>query len=303
VLYDGPLVVLTSRFSASASEIVAAALQDYGRALIVGDAATHGKGTVQAPSSLKAFMRPSVMVTNDPGLLKYTVSKFYRANGESTQLKGVVPDIVLPSIVNHSTDVGESALDYPLAWDTNTPAQFDRVKLAEPYKAALLKDSEARVAVSKDFAYVREDIEQFKKQQADKSISLNEQQRLKEKNEAEARQKARDKELLARKNADVKVYELTLRNVDQPGLPQPVAKTNLLAAVGDGKRNVSAGVSTNAPTAAQATRPATEEDDEAYEPKPTPADFVLEESEYILVDYLGLLARDKVLAASHAGGR
>lgn len=303
VLYDGPLVVLTSRFSASASEIVAAALQDYGRALIVGDASTHGKGTVQAPSPLKAFMRPSTVITNDPGLLKYTISKFYRANGESTQLKGVVPDIVLPSIMSYSTDIGESALDYPLPWDTNAPAQFDRLNLVEPYKAKLLKDSEARVAASRDFAYVHEDIEQFKKLQADKSISLNEEQRLKEKSEAEARQKARDKELLARKDADVKVYELTLRDVNQPGLPPPVAKTNLMAAVSDGKGGVAGGVSTNAPTAAQVTRPATGEDYEIEEPKPAPMDYVLGESEQILVDYLGLLAKDKVLAASHAGGQ
>jgi len=303
VLYDGPLVVLTSRFSASASEIVAAALQDYGRALVVGDSSTHGKGTVQAPSPLKAFMRQSAVVTNDPGLLKLTVSKFYRANGESTQLKGVVPDIVLPSVVNYSKDFGESALDYPLKWDTNAPAEFERVNLVEPFKAELLKDSEARIASSKDFAYVREDIEQFKKHQADKTISLNESQRLKEKQESEARQKARDKELSARKEPDVKLYELTLHDVDQPGLPAPVAKTNLVAKAGEAKTGTAAGVSTNATLAAQAARPADGEDDEADEPKPTPVDFALEESEHILVDYLGLLEKNKVLTASRAAGQ
>src|SRR2546428_10312978 len=82
VLYDGPLIVLTSRFSASASEIVAGALQDYGRALIVGDSSTHGKGTVQSVNQLRPYMGS---FTNDPGALKMTIKKFYRASGASTQ--------------------------------------------------------------------------------------------------------------------------------------------------------------------------------------------------------------------------
>src|SRR5207253_3377261 len=98
IFYDGPLIVLTSRFSASASEILAGALQDYGRALIVGDASTHGKGTVQSVNPLSNYIRPpadSALRTNDPGALKLTIKKFYRASGVSTQLKGVVPDIIL----------------------------------------------------------------------------------------------------------------------------------------------------------------------------------------------------------------
>src|SRR5205814_3762614 len=99
VLYDGPLVVLTSRFSASASEILAGALQDYGRALIVGDTSTHGKGTVQSLLQLANYMRRTgAAATNDPGAVKITIRKFYRASGSSTQLKGVVPDMVLPSV-------------------------------------------------------------------------------------------------------------------------------------------------------------------------------------------------------------
>jgi carboxyl-terminal processing protease len=114
VLYEGPLIVLTSRFSASASEILAGALQDYGRALIVGDVSTHGKGTVQNLNSLRAF--PGLnRATNDPGALKITIRKFYRAGGASTQLKGVMPDIVLPSVLNYSKEIGEVALENPLA--------------------------------------------------------------------------------------------------------------------------------------------------------------------------------------------
>ncbi|HYG34222.1 MAG TPA: S41 family peptidase, partial [Clostridia bacterium] len=112
--YDGPLIVLTSRFSASASEILAGALQDYGRALIVGDSSTHGKGTVQSVQHLGEPLKRMLGLkgmTNEPGALKITIKKFYRASGSSTQLKGVTPHIVLPSIFNESKDVGESALE------------------------------------------------------------------------------------------------------------------------------------------------------------------------------------------------
>ena len=115
VLYDGPLMVLTSRGSASASEIVAGALQDYGRALIVGDASTHGKGTVQSVNQLRPLIRiADKSLTNDPGALKLTIKEFFRPSGHSTQLQGVIPDIVLPSVASESKDIGESALDNPL---------------------------------------------------------------------------------------------------------------------------------------------------------------------------------------------
>ena len=119
VVYDGPLVVMLNRFSASASEIAAAALQDYGRALIVGDISTHGKGTVQQLQPLRPFIWPeNASATNDPGELKITKGKFYRISGATTQMKGVASDIVLPDILNHSTMIGETALDNALPWDT-----------------------------------------------------------------------------------------------------------------------------------------------------------------------------------------
>lgn len=303
VQYAGPLVVLTSRLSASASEIVAAALQDYGRALVVGDAATHGKGTVQSLNQLRMWMLPSSAVTNDPGALKLTIRKFYRANGESTQLKGVVPDVVLPSVLSVSTDIGESALENPLPpGDPLASARFDRVNLVAPFRADLLQRSQARVAASKDFGYVREDIEQFRKLQADKSVSLNEAQRLREKEEAEARQKAREQERLARHGPEPKIYELTLRHVDEPGLPAPLAKTNgPVAKTGSGTPLVLAGASTNAAAAAGASS-TTEDlpDDEAAAENQPPPDFVLQESERILVDYHGLFSKSQVVTASAA---
>ena len=116
----------------------------------------------------------------------------------------------------------------------------------------LRKRSAERVAADKEFAYVREDIELFKKHQADKTISLNEKQRLKEQDEAEARQKARDKERLARPEPPEKVYEMTLKQADQPGLPPPVAKTNaaLAKTLNSRRARALAGVSTNSASAA-----------------------------------------------------
>src|SRR5438552_7637955 len=157
VLYDGPLVVLTSRFSASASEILAGALQDYGRALIVGDSSTHGKGTVQSLLQLANYMRRTGgAATNDPGAVKITIRKFYRASGSSTQLKGVVPDMVLPS-VNDQLEVGESSLENPLAWDTIATAPYEKMNMVEPYLPELKRRSDGRLSADADWPYMRDE--------------------------------------------------------------------------------------------------------------------------------------------------
>ncbi len=291
VLYDGPLVVLTSRFSASASEILAGALQDYGRALIVGDASTHGKGTVQSVNTLKPYMRlGNVVWTNDPGALKVTIKKFYRASGASTQLKGVVPDIVLPSVISESKDFGESALDNPMPWDTIPSAEFQRLNLVDAFAAELRKRSAERVAREQDFAYIREDIEQFKKLQEDKTVSLNEQQRIKEKEEAEARQKARDRERRARPEPVEKVYEITLKQVDLPGLPPPVQRTNQVSAV------TNAGAASQLSASADAETAAAADDLENADETAPAVDPILDEAQRILLDYLSLLRKREVVA-------
>lgn len=299
VTYDGPLIVLTSRFSASASEIVAGALQDYGRALIVGDQSTHGKGTVQRVYPLRPWVKPATATaTNDPGQLKVTMSKFYRASGASTQLKGVLPDIVLPSVLNYSEDIGEAALEYPLEWDTIRSARYEKLELVTPYLAELLKRSTARVSTNQDYIYINEDIAQFRKVQADKTITLNEAQRLKEKEEGEARQKARDKERLARLETPKVIYELALKHVDEPGLPAPVAKTNSLTRLNPGKGGAVL-VGTNAAAASvKSLEPITKtvEDDEDEEKAPA-VDASLEETEHILLDYITLLTRKSLLSA------
>jgi C-terminal peptidase prc len=301
VLYDGPLVVLISRGSASASEILAGALQDYGRALVIGDRATHGKGTVQSVNQLRPFMNlVDKTLTNDPGALKLTIKKFYRPSGVSTQLKGVVPDITLPSVANESKDIGEGALDHALPQGDPIPsAKYDHFNLVEPFLSELRKRSEERVAADKEYAYVREDIEQFRKHQSDKTVSLNKGLRLKENEDLDARNKAREKERRARPEPPEKVYELTLKLVDKPGLPPPVTRTN--AAVATLSPGSAAGGIGATNSAAVATAKSAVEDDLDEAPEaPAPAtDATLSEAEHILVDYLSLLPKGDLITAGH----
>ena len=244
--------------------------------------------------------------TNDPGALKMTIKKFYRASGASTQLKGVTPDIMLPSVANESKDIGESALENPLTYDTIASAKYEKLNLVSPYVAELGKRSAQRLATDTEFAYIKEDIELFKKAQADKTMSLNEKERLKEKEETEARLKARDKERLARADSQEKIHELTLRQVNLPGLPPPVEKTNALTKVSNHNGSGVTLVSTNSDSASvvansRAIQPADssglEEDSE--DEKPAPVDAALVETEHILVDYLAILSKEKVLTAGH----
>lgn len=124
VAYDGPMIVLVNQFSASASEILAAAMQDYARALIIGSQHTHGKGTVQAMMDLNRF--PLFRIRKKPsdlGALKMTIQKFYRINGGSTQFRGVTPDLVVPSMLDH-LESGEQYMDYALPWDQVLPVPY-----------------------------------------------------------------------------------------------------------------------------------------------------------------------------------
>ncbi len=301
VLYDGPLVVLTSRYSASASEIVAGALQDYGRALIVGDSSTHGKGTVQSVNQLRPFIRTGdTTLTNDPGALKLTIKEFFRPSGMSTQLKGVIPDIVLPSLANESKDIGERALENPLPCETIPSAKYDHLNLVAPYLPELRKRSAERVAADEEFAFVRQDIALFEKHEADKTITLNLKQRLKEQEEAEAREKAREKERLARHDPLQTVYELTLKQAGLPGLPPPDGATNaalakLSLAPGAGV----SGASTNSAAAAAPPVPVENSFDDADAEKPAAPDETLIETEHILADYLSALPKGDLVTAGH----
>ncbi|MCL5099053.1 MAG: carboxy terminal-processing peptidase [Candidatus Omnitrophica bacterium] len=276
VLYDGPMIVLTSHFSASASEILAGALQDYGRAVIVGDSSTFGKGTVQQLIQLEPYMRQfGFDSTNNPGALKLTIRKFYRANGASTQLDGVKPDVCLPSPSDYA-EIGESSLPNALPWDTVPSASFQPVNMVQAYLPELKKLSDERLATDPDFIYLRAEIERVKKALADKTISLNEAQRWKEKQEADARQQTRKKELLARPAPDQKVYELTLKQADLPGLPPPLAQTNDLIA------------SVNKNLTSDSDSETKSEDDSM-----PVVDATMAETERILIDLITLSAKSK----------
>lgn len=228
IAWDGPLIVLTSRFSASASEIVAGALQDYGRALIVGDSSTFGKGTAQQLFTLAKI--PALgELGHDVGTLKLTNSKFYRASGASTELHGVAADIVLPSLYNDSTEVGEIELDNHLPWDTIDSSTYDKVNMVQADLGELSKHSAERVATNTEFAYVREDIERAQKEREEKTLSMNEKQQLADREEIISQHKLRDTQRASHKTVDPKEYDFTISQAGEAGLPAPTPQTNELA--------------------------------------------------------------------------
>ncbi len=183
--WKGPLVVLTSKFSASASEILAGAIQDYHRGIIVGDASTHGKGTVQ---SLMELGQQLFRIPNPPnlGALKITMQQFYRPNGDSTQKRGVLADVRLPSITDHM-DVSEADLDFALEFDQVRPAQYEVYSLADPkITQSLTASSEARISQSEEFKKLLRRIDRYKEQKAKKRVTLNEQEFFAERAELDA---------------------------------------------------------------------------------------------------------------------
>jgi carboxyl-terminal processing protease len=186
-VWSGPLVVLISKFSASASEILAGAIQDYGRGLIVGDHSTHGKGTVQSLLDLSQHLFFNLPNSPPMGALKVTMQQFYRPNGESTQKRGVLADIELPSLTTHLKDVGEADLDYPLEFDRVNPMSYKRFDFVTPPISEQLKHaSEQRVQVSDKFQKELRNIARYKEQIAKKSVTLNEAQFVKEREELNA---------------------------------------------------------------------------------------------------------------------
>ena len=218
VAYDGPLVVLTSRQSASASEIFAAALQDYGRAVIVGDQSTFGKGTVQTILEIGRFTSLLGTRSQDDGALKLTIQKFYRVAGGSTQLRGVTSDIVLPTLTD-LPEYGEGGLKNALAYDEVPPAKYTKWSDTHPLFLDELKArSAARVAADPEFHYVMEDMERLRQKLNDNRISLNEDVRRHEVDEQKTRKETRAKERLARNEEEPSIYRVTLETIDAPKL-------------------------------------------------------------------------------------
>jgi carboxyl-terminal processing protease len=218
-LYNGPMIVLVNKLSASASEIFAAAMQDYGRALIVGDSSTFGKGTVQTMLELGRFMPMLGNASNDAGALKLTVQKFYRVAGGSTQLRGVVSDIRLPSLTDNN-EFGETALQHPLTYDEVEPAPIDVTGNRKPlFVDELRQRSATRVSQDPQFQDISDDVRQLDERLKSNRLSLNEALR---RDEMAKEAKQREKEEVDRKKAETddhdKTYELTLADVDKSQL-------------------------------------------------------------------------------------
>lgn len=214
---DKPLAVLINRYSASASEIFAGAIQDYGRGLIVGEQ-SFGKGTVQNLIGLDRFMP-----TKDKklGKLKITVAKFYRITGSSTQKLGVVPEVKFPSIPRDN--FGEASYPSVLKWDQIAQTSFNRYDDLSPYFPTLLEKHEKRISKNLEFRYLKEDIKDYKIRSKKKSYSLNDDVRKKEREENEARKKNREEERIKKENFVVhKKGEVKKENlrVDDPLLEE-----------------------------------------------------------------------------------
>jgi carboxyl-terminal processing protease len=187
VAWDGPLAVLVSGSSASASEIFAGAIQDYDRGLVIGEQ-TFGKGTVQNIIDLNYFLGYE---DNRAGALKLTIDKFYRITGESTQLKGVVPDISYPDPIPRE-DFGEASYDSALPWDTIPAVYFKRENRVKPFVNELSKLHQERVKSNREYQYLISDIGELQERRKKKSVSLNIDTRKQERAEVKAKRLERE---------------------------------------------------------------------------------------------------------------
>ncbi len=200
-VYDGPLFVMVNRFSASASEIFSAAIQDYGRGVIIGEQ-TYGKGTVQTIYDINRYLRTDVPL----GELKLTIAKFYRISGGSTQHKGVVPDITFPSAFDPA-EYGESSNPSALPWDQIKSAYYTKINDLSKYIPKLKHSYEKRVKSNPEFQYIIEDIQEYKTNKEKKSYSLLEATRKAEREKTDKKKKDRDEERQASKNMSIKDKE------------------------------------------------------------------------------------------------
>jgi carboxyl-terminal processing protease len=224
-LYDGPLIILVNRNSASATEILAGALQDYNRAVVVGASSTYGKGTVQKMMDISEYM-PILADREDAGWLKLTFQKYYRVSGSSVQIKGVVPDLILPGL-SDAYETGEGSKKYALPHDIirRSPdfAPLERNRLFIP---ELTEKSRKRVDAEPYYKELTADIQRAKKALKENTVSLNLNERLAELKEEESRRelriKKRTKHFIAIKKRDqkeLKISRLTLDDIDAGKLP------------------------------------------------------------------------------------
>ncbi len=229
VTYDGPLSVLVSKNSASGSEIVAGALQSYQRAVIVGEESTHGKGTVQAVFELGNYLPGARAGDSQIGATKLTVQKFYLPDGESTQHRGVIPDIRIPAF-NDFLPIGESELPHALVWDTIDAGDWDEYKenagvsfpLDKQRLEALVESSRKRQSELEEFQYWKDNMEWFRERQEQKTISLNLQERREQRyRDSEFREKMNATEDSLARSGRFSYREVNLDSVenDEPAYP------------------------------------------------------------------------------------
>jgi len=222
ISYDGPLAILTSRFSASASEIFAGAMQNYGRAVIVGDSTTYGKGTVQVIFEMQNYLPRLARDYGKPGAAKLTTQKYYLPNGSSTQKKGVTPDIVLPSIDDY-IEVGEATEPNALVWDEISSSPFEGKPLNQAFVGPLLAASKHRQDSLEEFSVLKQNIDWFRQRTEQKTVSLNLEKRRAEKQTIETTGKKFDAEFKALlTKTDFKKHEVKLDAViKNPPPPEP----------------------------------------------------------------------------------
>lgn len=210
MVWSGPLIVVINKFSASASEIFAGAIQDYGRGIIVGDHATHGKGTVQQLFDLGQTLLP-IHEPPNYGALKLTIQQFYRPSGDSTQNRGVVSDIEIPSITT-VWEVGESDLDYAMKFDRVMPQRHLNYRSATANTIAELRTrSQQRVESSDYFAKVKKKIAKYLEKKEDPTVTLNKEKFLAERNELNE-EKDQDELIEQMQNDDRPVFPSTPYN-------------------------------------------------------------------------------------------
>jgi carboxyl-terminal processing protease len=296
IAYSGPMVVLTSRQSASASEIFAAALQDYGRAVIVGDKNTFGKGTVQTILPIGRFASLLGSHTDEDGALKLTIQKFYRVAGGSTQLHGVASDVVLPSL-SDLPEFGEGALKNALPYDEVAKARY--TKWSDTHSLfidQLRRRSEERVKNDPEFHYVMEDVDRLRHKLDENRISLNEDARKKETQDDKLRKETRSKERLARNQEEPRIYRVTLDTVDKPNLQLVMYPGKLAEAKKNGVApKVDSGAASDADTDADSIGGANADDDTK-----TPAiDPERDEGLNILTDLVDLSRGPKTASANN----
>jgi carboxyl-terminal processing protease len=290
MVWDGPLAVMVNRGSASASEIFAAAIQDYGRGVIIGEP-TFGKGTVQMLVDLD-----NAAQNEKPkyGELKMTSAQFFRINGGTTQLRGVVPDIAFPD-GGEAKEFGESSYPNALPWSSITPAKYEAVADLKPILPMLATRHEARTTKSKEWQYYAEDQAEVKRMRAEKTVSLNEAERRKERDDQEARKKTRDAERAAIEKtevSDVSIATAATTAVSEGSTAEDEGRT--VAQAGDDGLQADE----------RSIKSQVEREKQAKQRK----DVALEEAAHILSDEVGLIRADtklaqQVLPQPHPGSR